>query len=403
MKNVLNWSDFSIDPAVRLDKHKSWFSGDRDVNPDGKITYGSYLDLQTLLSAQTPGTRIPDERVFIITHQICELAFKQMLFDLEVLAKTFREAIPVAKVDGIDGFRSLDFEFWRPALTAAGRLSYSASKVLPGAVGYLAYNPEPTFDSIEFGLFREKLIPASGFQSAQFRAIQAGLGKRNMLDLQMYPSAFYRQHYRVEGKSAAVSPSDPLIVQSEIPFGSPTDDLAHELLRALAGEGSDKSARMLSESDFEPALLKLKKGVARLRRSAQLREAFGDGDPARAMVDTFRASAAKVIEAENIRRMGFVGSGEGVERLLRSKSGHPLSNILQLLQFTDDSLHGLGKNSFLSLHRRFVGRRINEVNYYATGLGQPKQTPGTGGGGMPYLELMHKNLAPLFPGLVGII
>src|ERR1700674_4069574 len=88
-----NWWDFTIDSNER-DKNTAVIRGNRQVNPgtpDGRflLDYHRYIGLDQLLSCQVPSSRIPDERVFIITHQLFELVFKQMIFDFAVIAKTF--------------------------------------------------------------------------------------------------------------------------------------------------------------------------------------------------------------------------------------------------------------------------------------------------------------------------
>jgi hypothetical protein len=89
----INWWQFSIDPEQRGDRIMTGPAGRREVNPplpDGRrlLDYHTYLGLDRLLACQTPGSLVPDERVFIITHQLFELAFKEMIFDLSVIAAT---------------------------------------------------------------------------------------------------------------------------------------------------------------------------------------------------------------------------------------------------------------------------------------------------------------------------
>ena len=50
------------------------------------ITYWDYIHLETLLSLQNPKTCFPDEKVFIIYHQITELYFKLVLLEIEQIA-----------------------------------------------------------------------------------------------------------------------------------------------------------------------------------------------------------------------------------------------------------------------------------------------------------------------------
>ena len=50
------------------------------------LTYWDYIHLETLLSLQNPKTSFPDEKVFIIYHQITELYFKLALLEIEQIA-----------------------------------------------------------------------------------------------------------------------------------------------------------------------------------------------------------------------------------------------------------------------------------------------------------------------------
>src|SRR4051812_38072766 len=47
------------------------------------LTYWDYIHLDTLLSLQNPKTRFPDEKVFIVYHQITELYFNLILWEIE--------------------------------------------------------------------------------------------------------------------------------------------------------------------------------------------------------------------------------------------------------------------------------------------------------------------------------
>lgn len=113
------------------------------------LTYWDYVHLDTLLSLQNPRTSLPDEKIFIIYHQITELYFKLMLLALEQLL-----AEDAAK---------------EPAffLRQVGRLN----RYLEQLVHSFDIMVEG-MDKEEFLKFRMSLLPSSGFQSAQFRAIE---------------------------------------------------------------------------------------------------------------------------------------------------------------------------------------------------------------------------------------
>jgi hypothetical protein len=95
------WWDFAIDPATRADPEAARLKDETGaplVNPsdaEGRraLDYPAYLGLDRLLDAQTPASRVPEERMFVILHQLFELVFKQMTFDLAVVARTFEELL----------------------------------------------------------------------------------------------------------------------------------------------------------------------------------------------------------------------------------------------------------------------------------------------------------------------
>src|SRR5450755_3148558 len=101
-----SWWTFSIDESVRSDPARSRFTGELDVNPelpDGRrmLDYHAYLGLDQLLASQRPSSSIPDERVFIITHQLHELAFKMVAFDFAVIARTLEALIASGDADAV--------------------------------------------------------------------------------------------------------------------------------------------------------------------------------------------------------------------------------------------------------------------------------------------------------------
>lgn len=112
------------------------------------LTYWDYVHLDTLLSLQSPRTSIPDEPIFIIYHQITELYFKLALHELEQIANAddIQADWLLEKVKRINRY--------------FGALTHSFGVMEKGM------NRE------QFLQFRMSLIPASGFQSAQYRKIE---------------------------------------------------------------------------------------------------------------------------------------------------------------------------------------------------------------------------------------
>lgn len=111
-------------------------------------TYWDYIHLDTLLSLQTPVTDIPDEEIFIMYHQITELYFKLSLHEFEQLAAE----------ENPDGASMLN------KLERVNRYF----EALTHSFGVM----ERGMDRQQFLKFRMSLIPASGFQSVQYRLIE---------------------------------------------------------------------------------------------------------------------------------------------------------------------------------------------------------------------------------------
>ena len=119
------------------------------------LTYGSYLHLDELLACQAPLTESPDELLFVIIHQVYELWFKQLLHESDLLQ---------AELEGGDS---------AGALATARRVA----KILKTVVGQL--DILETMTPRQFAAFRPELGSSSGFQSAQFRYLEAVLGRRD--------------------------------------------------------------------------------------------------------------------------------------------------------------------------------------------------------------------------------
>jgi tryptophan 2,3-dioxygenase len=127
--------------------------------------YTDYLGLNKILTAQHPvscedgNEPAHDEMLFIIIHQAYELWFKQILFELEFIINVFKK-------DTIDD-NSEDLNLVRHRL----RRIIKILELLTQQITIL-----DTMTPLDFLEFRNLLIPASGFQSVQFRLIEASLG-----------------------------------------------------------------------------------------------------------------------------------------------------------------------------------------------------------------------------------
>lgn len=118
--------------------------------------YWNYHGLPTLLACKKPITASKDEDLFIAVHQVCELAFHQMIVDLERCLDALRDALR-APADGV--------------IDPADEALYFGDRVLQlwGTVN----TTMPILSGLRaFAEFRTAIGPTSGFQSAQFRHLE---------------------------------------------------------------------------------------------------------------------------------------------------------------------------------------------------------------------------------------
>ena len=132
-------------------------SADNSKKFESAVTYSSYLNVDALLDLQKPRSDGPehDEMLFIVVHQTYELWFKCVLHEL-ARAQTL-----------VENGNSFD------SLSVLGRVR-TIFKVLVSQVDILE-----TMTPLQFNSFRDRLEAASGFQSAQFRELEAVLGRRD--------------------------------------------------------------------------------------------------------------------------------------------------------------------------------------------------------------------------------
>ena len=112
------------------------------------LTYWDYIHLDTLLSLQSPKTKIPDEEIFIMYHQITELYFKLCLHEYNQIAEK----------------KDMDVKFFTERI---GRIN----RYFEGLISSFDIMVDG-MDPKQFLKFRMSLLPASGFQSGQYRMIE---------------------------------------------------------------------------------------------------------------------------------------------------------------------------------------------------------------------------------------
>ena len=397
-----DWWDIALDPADRAAAARQLDADGRPlVNAPGadgrlELDYADYLGLDALLDAQHPASRVPDERIFIVVHQLCEVAFKQMVFDLTVVAQTLERLLrrpdaalrELALAEGeVDDAESEAAAFWRPAITASNRLRHTARSVLPPILALLGRTDDRDvlFSTLEFGLFRAHLEPSSGFQTAQLRLIQRALGKGPLLDVRVFPGASYGTHY-AGAPCGHVALGDPLVLRDGHATASPPpdhpsayaaalDEIAHALLARLPALDGPRppSVRRIHEDDVERAV-------------ARFRATLGPTSDAEA-VEAFAADLRAAADAENARRDGLADARAGAVFLHARARRSALLHVLSRIAALDSALHAPQPDAFLSVHRHMVRRHVADEG-------------GTGGGGMPYLVTSQRYLLPLFPALV---
>jgi tryptophan 2,3-dioxygenase len=164
-----------ITPEIKekIDKLNNKFASmGQDINSylDGLLfadylTYWDYINLDVLLNLQQPKTSIPDERIFIIYHQITELYFKLCLNEFELLDEN-----------------SKSLENIKERLRRVNRYFEALTKSFEIMIDGMA--PE------QFLQFRMSLLPASGFQSAQYRKIEICSAEMNNLVVKKHRGDF---------------------------------------------------------------------------------------------------------------------------------------------------------------------------------------------------------------------
>ncbi|MDG1394788.1 MAG: tryptophan 2,3-dioxygenase family protein [Flavobacteriaceae bacterium] len=179
---------------------------DPDVHLEGllhskPITYWDYIHTDALLSLQIQRTEFPDEMVFISYHQINELVFKMILWEIRQVA----EASP------------LSLSFFKDKLMRISRyfdMLTTSFDIMRDGMDVLQYNK-----------FRQTLTPASGFQSAQYRLIEFASTERiNLIDVRFrkkidtntsFEEAFDHLYWQAAGKDFKTGQKSILLINFE--------------------------------------------------------------------------------------------------------------------------------------------------------------------------------------------
>jgi tryptophan 2,3-dioxygenase len=183
-----------------------------DIQTDlqGRMTYGGYLHLDTLLSAQRPLSDPPyhDEMLFIVQHHVAELWMKLMIHEMKA-------AVEHLQRDQIDA-----------CLKVLARVKQIQRQL------FEQWAVLETLTPSEYLEFRHALGPSSGFQSLQYRQIEFLLGNKQ-------PSML------------AVFAHDP-VAQDALRQVLEAPSLYDEFLRYLSRRGHDVPAELLQRDWSQP-------------------------------------------------------------------------------------------------------------------------------------------------------
>ncbi|MBV8594162.1 MAG: tryptophan 2,3-dioxygenase [Caulobacteraceae bacterium] len=149
------------------------------------LTYGGYLKLDQILSAQAPRSSSPDEMLFIVVHQASELWIKLCLVEL----------------DGARGAIAADR--LRPAFKHLARVAAVQAQLIQ------SWDVLGTLTPADYLAFRPTLGSSSGFQSHQYRLLEFLLGNRNRAHLDAHAGE-PEVHAKLEAELAR--PSLPEVV-----------------------------------------------------------------------------------------------------------------------------------------------------------------------------------------------
>ena len=193
------------------------------------LTYSSYLGLDDVLGAQRPGTKEHDELLFIVIHQVYELWFKQLLHEGKHLQ---------ARLE--DGDTPHALHTLKRMLTIL--------KTVVAQIDVLE-----TMTPRQFLTFRDRLEAASGFQSAQFRELEAPLGRRDDRALAAYdPNS--AEHARITAAMAHPSLFHSFVHYLAHHGYKAETALARDITRALEPSEVVQSALLAAYADDgEPA------------------------------------------------------------------------------------------------------------------------------------------------------
>jgi len=165
------------------------------------MTYWDFIQVDALLGLQTQRTQLPDEMVFIMYHQINELLFKMILWEMGQISNT-------------DNIQPEKFEMHLMRVSRYFDVLANSFTVMGDGMEVEQYMK-----------FRDTLTPASGFQSAQYRQIEiASTELINLIDARFrdnidretpYEHAFEHMYWQAAGKDFKTGEKSMLLFNFE--------------------------------------------------------------------------------------------------------------------------------------------------------------------------------------------
>src|SRR5690606_15143145 len=151
-------------PRMAIENNQRDLEAGIHTDLSGRMSYGGYLQLSTLLSAQQPLSQPPhhDEMLFIIQHQTSELWLKLLIHELSAACNHLR-------CDRVWQF---------------GKVVARCKRVLDQLTAQ--WSVLETLTPSEYMEFRDILGPSSGFQSLQYRTVEFLLGNKNAAMLKVF-------------------------------------------------------------------------------------------------------------------------------------------------------------------------------------------------------------------------
>jgi tryptophan 2,3-dioxygenase len=173
--------------------------------PQPRLTYGSYLKVHDLVALQTtlsdPAQH--DELLFIVIHQVYELWFKQLLHEVDEVIRRLDDDQPLG----------------------AQRLLRRCNEIERVLIQQLSVLE--TMTPNDFLTFRDHLMPASGFQSSQFRNLEFVSGAKESRHVAQYPEGPERNELQRRLEAPTLNDAFYALLRRR-GFALPEGDAAHE-------------------------------------------------------------------------------------------------------------------------------------------------------------------------------